>query len=57
MIEESETTSGKGEDVFHFISYLPVNGKLYELDGLQQGPICFGECSEDDWLGKAREQI
>lgn len=55
VIEEEEAPTGKGEDAFHFISYVPVNGKLYELDGLQEGPICYGECSEDTWLALARQ--
>ena len=46
-----------GEDAFHFIAYTPVNGILYELDGLQQGPISFGPCSDQDWLALARSQI
>lgn len=57
VIEESDAGSGKGEDAFHFISYVPVNGQLYELDGLQQGPISFGECSDETWLPLAREMI
>ena len=32
-IEYTKDT-GKGEDAFHFISYVPFNGQLYELDGL-----------------------
>jgi ubiquitin carboxyl-terminal hydrolase L5 len=32
-IEYSKNT-GKEEDAFHFISYVPFNGQLYELDGL-----------------------
>jgi len=54
---EEETKPANDDDVFHFISFVPFNGQLYELDGLQPGPISFGECSADDWLSKAREQI
>lgn len=36
---------------------MPFRGQLYELDGLQKGPICYGECTEDNWLSLAREQI
>lgn len=56
IIEETEVKTG-GEDAFHFIAYTPVNGTLYELDGLQQGPISFGPCSDQDWLALARTQI
>jgi len=40
----------ESEDAFHFISYLPVNGKLYELDGLKKGPIELTSCADDNWL-------
>lgn len=44
------------EDAFHFISYVPFRGRLYELDGLRKGPIDHGEIS-DNWLAVAREKI
>lgn len=36
---------------------MPFNGQLYELDGLQKGPICYGACTEQDWLDKARSEV
>jgi ubiquitin carboxyl-terminal hydrolase L5 len=56
MDEESKTAT-KSDDVFHFISFVPFKNNLYELDGLQKGPISHGECSEETWLALAREQI
>lgn len=41
------------EDAFHFVSYIPFNGHLYELDGLQPGPRDHGACDKDSWLDLA----
>jgi ubiquitin carboxyl-terminal hydrolase L5 len=46
----------KDDDVFHFVSYIPINGRLYELDGLQEGPLDHGAI-EGEWLDAAREII
>ena len=35
-------------------SYVPYRGQLYELDGLQKGPIDLGACTKEDWLGKVQ---
>lgn len=45
------------EDAFHFIGYVPYKGKVYELDGLQDGAIEIGSVSGDDWLATVKPEI
>ncbi|NP_001133540.1 ubiquitin carboxyl-terminal hydrolase isozyme L5 [Salmo salar] len=33
------------------------NGRLYELDGLREGPIDLGVCNQDDWINAVRPVI
>jgi ubiquitin carboxyl-terminal hydrolase L5 len=56
-IQIEKVAAGDDDDVFHFISYVPFNGRLYELDGLQKGPIDLGETQSETWLAQAREAI
>lgn len=44
---ERSNPLGPQDDVFHFIAYVPVNGTLYELDGLQRAPISHGACTAE----------
>ncbi|MGH0166225.1 UNVERIFIED_CONTAM: hypothetical protein FKN15_071052 [Acipenser sinensis] len=57
MFEFDTKSTAKDEDAFHFVSYVPVNGRLYELDGLREGPIDLGVCNQDDWIGAVRPVI
>uniref|UniRef100_A0A6B2L9V9 Ubiquitin carboxyl-terminal hydrolase n=1 Tax=Arcella intermedia TaxID=1963864 RepID=A0A6B2L9V9_9EUKA len=47
----------EAEDAFHFLSYLPINGTLYELDGLKAGPIALAPCTDDNWLQQVKPFI
>ncbi|CAO3683606.1 unnamed protein product [Umbelopsis vinacea] len=55
--EMQDSSSQSDEDLFHFISYVPIHGALYELDGLSPGPVNLGPCSDEDWTQKANEVI
>lgn len=48
-IDEESRAAKEDDDVFHFISFVPFKGKLYELDGLQAGPISYGDCTAENW--------
>jgi ubiquitin carboxyl-terminal hydrolase L5 len=52
-------TKGKGweqEETFHFIAYVPVNGVLWELDGLRRQPVRLGTV-EGEWVSLATPRI
>nr|XP_034977763.1 ubiquitin carboxyl-terminal hydrolase isozyme L5 isoform X3 [Zootoca vivipara] len=57
MFEFDAKSTAKEEDAFHFVSYVPVHGRLYELDGLREGPIDLGVCNQDDWISAVRPVI
>ncbi|XP_076042988.1 ubiquitin carboxyl-terminal hydrolase calypso [Oratosquilla oratoria] len=45
-------------ETFHFVSYVPINGRLFELDGLKPSPIDHGPWQEgEDWTEKFRRVI
>ena len=41
----------------HFISFVEVDGSIYELDGREKGPINHGKCKSNELLPKACEII
>lgn len=55
---EMDSKSQNKEDVFHFVGYVPIGGRLYELDGLKEGPLDLGACGAgQEWLDSVRPII
>lgn len=52
------TTGRFTGEAYHFVSYVPINGHLYELDGLKPYPMDHGPWAEnEDWTEKFRRVI
>lgn len=45
------------DEAFHFVAYVPHGSSVYELDGLQSGPMVVGQVEDGHWLSVAREAI
>ena len=64
IVADPERKPQHDDEAFHFVAYVPVGGRLYELDGLKQGPIDHGPIVDSTnystsdgtidgtWLGK-----
>lgn len=45
-------------EAFHFVSYMPINGRLFELDGLKPYPMDHGPWKEhEEWTEQFRRVI
>jgi len=56
LFEFDSKKAEKDDDVFHFVSFVPINGRIYELDGLKAGPVDLGPAGED-WTDNVRPII
>lgn len=56
-VDPSAIPEREKDDAYHFVTYLPVHGVLYELDGLRSAPLMHAACDDGDWLDAARETI
>ncbi|KAF7314503.1 Ubiquitin c-terminal hydrolase [Mycena kentingensis (nom. inval.)] len=49
------------EEAYHFIAYVPAQGKVWELDGLKSGPLEVGELADEDegktWMDVVRPAL
>ncbi|EFO15265.1 ubiquitin carboxy terminal hydrolase UCH-L5 [Loa loa] len=55
---ELDIKAPEKEDNYHFITYIPVDGHIYELDGLREAPLDLGAIREgEDWLDAVRPII
>jgi len=58
MFEFDASLAKDDDDVFHFVGYMPIDGRLYELDGLKDGPMDLGAIETGaDWTDVARPII
>lgn len=57
QVFEYDSSGPKSQDNYHFIAYMPIDGRLYELDGLKPGPIDHGKVTTESWIDSVRAVI
>lgn len=56
VVEES--TDFIEDDCYHFVGFMPIKGKLFELDGMHEGPIELADIDQQqNWLDVVRPII
>jgi ubiquitin carboxyl-terminal hydrolase L5 len=46
------------DDVFHFVAYIHFKDKIYEIDGMQEGPILIEDgVQRTEWVNKVKPAI
>ena len=54
----AKTVAKDGDDVFHFVSYIHFKNAIYEIDGLQKGPILIEDnVKKEEWIKKVKPSI
>ena len=59
FVFEGEAPATEKDDIYHFICFIPFNKKVFEIDGLQEGPCLVGNIEEEnqDWIKIAKDKI
>lgn len=55
---DTDDDNEKDGNAYHFISYIPIEGKIYELDGLRGDPIVVGEYNNNSsWIEVVKSEV
>jgi ubiquitin carboxyl-terminal hydrolase L3 len=54
VAHEGQTAAPSPEEAakvdLHFVAFVPSGGKIWELDGRKEGPVCHGDTTDDTFL-------